>query len=164
MTVWASSQPTRGLLDERSLFRLLGTIIGVIFGVFLVWNFAGTPLVIIFGLALWVGFCVWLGNLLRGFVSYGAMLAGYSAAMVVLLDTGQPGSILHLGIDRLLTVGLGVAIALLVGLVFTPDDAEGTVVTRIRLLTVQVLRLLEMRLCNNTAHPATFYTLANCSC
>src|SRR5690554_5943688 len=36
MTVWAISQPVRGMLLEKSLFRGLGTIVGTLFGVVLV--------------------------------------------------------------------------------------------------------------------------------
>lgn len=32
MPVWAMSQPTRGLLLEQGLFRLLGTILGAVIG------------------------------------------------------------------------------------------------------------------------------------
>ena len=37
------------------------------------------------------------GNVMRGFASYGAMLAGYSAAMVALIDTAHPENVWHLG-------------------------------------------------------------------
>ena len=51
------------------------------------------------------------GNVLRGFVAYGTILAGYTAAMVALLDTAHPDHVLALGTDRLLTVLTGVATA-----------------------------------------------------
>ena len=36
MTVWAVSQPTRGLLLEKGAYRALGTLIGTLFGMILV--------------------------------------------------------------------------------------------------------------------------------
>ena len=146
MTVWAASQPVRGLLLEKSLFRAAGTVAGVTVGVLLVLTSGGSPLVLVTGLALWIGLCVGIGNVLRGFVSYGTILAGYSASMVALLETANPGHIFALGLDRLLTVLVGVAVASLIGLLFTPKEAEDEVVGAVRRLSARVLRAMAARL------------------
>lgn len=139
MTVWAASQPTRGLLLEKSLFRMIGTAAGVAFGVLLVGFFGLQPVGLVTGLALWIGLCVCAGNLLRGFLAYGALLAGYSASMVVLLSTAHPDQILVLGGDRFLTVFTGVVVALVVGWFLTPASAQDPVVGRIRQLLARTL-------------------------
>ncbi|MGL1194752.1 FUSC family protein, partial [Vibrio parahaemolyticus] len=72
--------------------------------------------------------------------------AGYSAAMVALLDTPHPDQILTLGLDRFLTVMIGVVVAVLVGLVFTPQAAEGELAGRIRRLSARCLRDFAARL------------------
>lgn len=95
MTVWAASQPLRGQLLEKSFFRFAGTIIGVIVGVILVVIASDRPIVLVIGLALWLGFCAGLGNVQRGFLSYGTMLAGYSAAMVALSTPRTTATFLH---------------------------------------------------------------------
>jgi len=122
MTVWAASQPVRGMLIEKSLFRAAGTAIGVVAGLLLMLVANGNATTLVIGLALWVGLCAGIGNILRGFVSYGAILAGFSAAMVTLLSTAHHDSILMLGIDRLATVLVGVGVALIGGLIFTPPS------------------------------------------
>ncbi len=126
MTVWAASQPIRGQLLEKSLFRVLGTILGSIFGMGLLVVAGGQTWVIVLGLSLWIGLCVAAGNVARSFASYGAMLAGYSAAMVALLHSAQSTDPLAIGIDRMLTVLLGVLVALAIGWIFAapgvPDD------------------------------------------
>ncbi|PWC39765.1 FUSC family protein [Azospirillum sp. TSO35-2] len=146
MTVWASAQPTRGMLVEKSLFRGVGTVVGVVVGVLLVLVSLGQPILMVVGLAVWLGLCAGAGNVLRGFVSYGAILAGYSAAMVALLDTAHPDRILALGLDRFLTVLVGVLTALVIGLLLTPKAAEDEIVGRMRRLTGRVLRDLAARL------------------
>ncbi|MGQ3030354.1 MAG: FUSC family protein, partial [Ferrovibrionaceae bacterium] len=146
MTVWAAAQPVRGLLIEKGLFRALGTAVGVLVGIGLVVATGGQPVPMITGLSLWIGLCAGLGNLLRGFSSYGSILAGYSAAMVALLDTPHPDQILGLGLDRFLTVMTGVLVAVLVGLVFTPQAAESDVAGRIRRLVARCLRDFAARL------------------
>lgn len=125
MTVWAASQPVRGQLLEKSLFRFAGTVVGSVAGVGLILAMALHPALLVIGLALWVGLCTGLANLLRGFIAYGTVLAGYTAAMVALLDVGHPENVLLLGADRMATVLVGVVAALLVGWLFAPA-ADGT--------------------------------------
>lgn len=148
MTVWASSQPLRGQLLERSFFRMTGTVVGTFVGVLLV-AFAGHQLItLVVGLALWLGLCAGTGNLQRSYVSYGTMLAGYSAAMVALLDTAHPDRVLLLGGDRLLTVLVGVLTALAVGLLFAPQQSPEDLNGRVRNLLARVLRNMALHLRN----------------
>lgn len=143
MTVWAVSQPVRGMLMEKSLFRALGTVLGTIVGVLLVLIAGDNLLLMVISLALWIGLCAGVGNLLSGLVSYGTLLSGYSAAMVALLNTQHPpGQILVLGGDRLLTVMTGVGVALLIGLIFTPRNAQEQLAGRVRRTTADVLRAM----------------------
>ncbi|WP_378941829.1 FUSC family protein [Mesorhizobium sp. ANAO-SY3R2] len=146
MTVFAASQPARNMLLEKGFFRAVGTLVGTIVGVLIVFVSGGEPAILVLGLAPWVGLCAWLGNLLRGFTAYGTLLAGYSAAMVALLDTAHPQHVLALGADRLLTVLTGVVTALLVGLIFAPASAEDPVVGRARRLSAGLLRHMAERL------------------
>jgi len=44
MTVWAASQPVRGMLFEKALFRALGTIVGTLVGVGLMLGAGCIPL------------------------------------------------------------------------------------------------------------------------
>ena len=145
MTVWAASQPTPGPLVEKAFFRLLGTVAGSVVGVLIVLASGGEPLILVPVLVAWVGLCAGAGNALRGFVSYGALLAGYSASMVALLDMAHPERILSLGLDRMLTVLAGVLVALLVGLALGGRPADG-LADRSRQLTARLLRGMAGRL------------------
>lgn len=122
MSVWAASQPLRGQLPEKSFFRFAGTVSGTIAGLVLAFAKRVLPAIMVAGLALWVGACTWIGNLQRGFIAYGTVLAGYSAAMRPLLDTARPDKVLHLGADRLATVLTGVVIGTVAGY-FSPGAA-----------------------------------------
>ncbi|KFL27092.1 hypothetical protein JP74_09305 [Devosia sp. 17-2-E-8] len=138
MTVWAGSQPIRGMLIEKSLFRAAGTAVGVVAGVLLMLLARGDAVILVVGLALWVGLCAAAGNVVRGFVSYGTILAGFSAAMVTLLSTAHHDSIVLLATDRFATVLVGVVVALIVGLVFTPA-ASGDYESAATKLTARLL-------------------------
>lgn len=111
MTVWATSQPTRGHLLEKCLFRALGTIVGTIVGIILILLMGVHPTLLIIGLAVWVSACTFVGNTQRGFIAYACLLSAYTAALVSLLDTAHPDHIYLLGADRLATVLLGVIVS-----------------------------------------------------
>ncbi|MYL27856.1 FUSC family protein [Halomonas sp. 22501_18_FS] len=146
MTVWAASQPLRQQLIAKSLYRMLGTVIGTGVGLMLLMA-AGDHLIwLVVGLSLWVGLCAAVGNALYSLLSYATLLSGYSAAMVALLGMSASMSVTELGIDRLLTVLLGVVMAMLVGLVFTPKASSSELIMRGRRLTSGVLHQLVARL------------------
>ncbi|MCA0920487.1 FUSC family protein [Pseudooceanicola nanhaiensis] len=139
MAVWAASQPTRGQLMEKSLFRVVGTVIGSIAGVLLVLGSHVHPALLVVGLSLWVALCTGAGNLARGFVAYGAVLAGYTAAMVSLLDAAHPDQVLALGADRMATVLTGVVVAAAIGYVFAPPADGGGLRKRVIALLADLL-------------------------
>lgn len=139
MAVWAAAQPTRGQLLEKGFFRIAGTISGTLAGIALVLAMQIHPALLVLGLALWVGLCTAIGNLQRGFVAYGTVLAGYTAAMVSLLDAAHPDQVLHLGADRFATVLTGVVTAMVVGAVFAPPAARGALRARLAALVADLL-------------------------
>lgn len=131
MTVWAVSQPTRGLLIEKAAYRALGTLLGTLFGMVVVVSAGGDIIWLVTALTLWLTLCVYVGNLLHGLVSYGTILAGYSASMVVLL-TQNTDALMPLGVDRLLTVFVGIITSLIIGWAFTYKRAEQTLINQLR--------------------------------
>lgn len=146
MTVWAVAQPTRGQLLEKGVFRIIGTFAGALVGIVLVLTCADTPALMVIGLAAWIGLCAGAGNVFGGFTGYGTILAGYSAAMVALIDFHHPDHIYALALDRVLTICVGVVVSLAVGWLFTPASEESALFGRVRRLTTRVLRHLAQAL------------------
>ncbi|WP_377297348.1 FUSC family protein [Rhizobium sp. SGZ-381] len=132
MTIWVVAQPTRGLWLEKSLSRIAGTLIGAGIGTLMVIFLSSNPPLLLVCLALWIGLCATTGNLLRGPLSYVTLLAGYSAAMIAMLDHDNPTLVLGLAQDRILTILIGAATSTLTGLLFTPKSAESNLHHRIR--------------------------------
>ncbi|SHH49010.1 FUSC family protein [Pollutimonas bauzanensis] len=153
MTVWAASLPIRDHMLEKSLFRVLGTVTGTLAGVLLVFMADGQPLWLVIGMAAWLGLCAGIGNLQRSFVSYGTMLAGYSAVMVAMLGSPHPDHILSLGADRLLTAMLGVAAALAVGWLFASRQTQEAVTRQVQHLSGSILDHMARQLRRQPAHP-----------
>ena len=152
MTVWAASQPVRELMVEKSLYRMAGTLVGTAAGLLLLLAAGDSLPWLVIGLALWVGLCAGAGNALYSLLSYGALLSGYSAAMVALLGSADSLGTLALGADRLLTVLVGVVMALLVGLLLTPGARRSEFEEQGRRCTTRVLHQLAAQL-GSRRHP-----------
>ncbi len=154
MTVWAASLPVRGHLLEKSLYRALGTMFGAIFGTALLVVARGQPWVVAIGLSLWIGLSAGLGNVVRGFAAYGTMLAGYTAAMVALLHSAHPAAPFAVGVDRTLTVLIGVAVALGAGWFASSAGGADEPAAQVQALTRRILGDLANHLSGAPPDPA----------
>ncbi len=125
MTVLIVAQPTRGQLLGKSLARLAGTAVGALAAVALLHLSESSQLAFVIALALWVGGCALLANLLNGFHTYTAVLAGYTAALVALFGIHQPQSADLMAWSRLGTVLVGVLVSMLVSWLWIPPHTLG---------------------------------------
>jgi uncharacterized membrane protein YccC len=153
MTVWAASLPIRDHMLERSFFRIAGTLAGTAAGVLLVALVGDQPLWLVIWLALWLGVCAGIGNLQRGFTSYGTMLSGYSAVMVAMLGAPHGDQVFSLGADRMLTALLGVVAALVVGWLFAKRQTKEAVTARVQHLSGDILSHMAQRLSGKPTRP-----------
>ncbi|MFT4189887.1 MAG: FUSC family protein, partial [Comamonas sp.] len=120
MPVWVVAQNTRGLLIERGLWRLVGTMVGAAAGFALLATLPHTPLLLA-ALTLWVGLCAAGTHLIRGVLSYGAMLAGMTAAVVILPALLMPEHATALALSRVACTLIGVVTVTGVTGLFTPS-------------------------------------------
>jgi uncharacterized membrane protein YccC len=81
-TVYIVSQPFAGMVLAKSLYRVLGTLVGAAMSVFLVALFSGAPELFCLALAVWIGLGTFVSIYLRDAPqSYVGMLSGYSAVI-----------------------------------------------------------------------------------
>ena len=109
-TVFVIANPYAGMTASKSIYRFLGTLFGAIFAVAVTPYLINTPLLFIFVLATWVGFCLYLSLIDRSPRSYVVMLAGYTAVIICFntiyyIDTV---SIFDMALGRFLEISLGV--------------------------------------------------------
>jgi uncharacterized membrane protein YccC len=109
MTVWLVVQPTRGLLLARSLARLSGTACGAMAGAVILYTLEHRPLPSMFALASWLALCAGLGSIFPHFRNYAFVLAGYTAAIVVLFGLGDGSFDPGLALDRVVCTIIGIA-------------------------------------------------------
>lgn len=142
MTVWLVAQPTRGLLLERSLARLFGTICGAIVGALILVLWVQNLLVALTLLAFWLALCAGLGTIFRHFRNYGFVLAGYTAGILVLFGLGDGHADTVLAQDRVLCTVLGIACSTLLSFRALPSRGVDTQ-TRAETLLNRVLSQVE---------------------
>eukprot|EP01037_Dinobryon_pediforme_P014623 gene14623-14747_t len=123
-TVMIVSNPVQGMILQKSLYRFGGTLVGAVAAVMLMALFAQTPVLFLVGLACWMALCTGASTLLRGFRSYGAVLAGYTVALIAMPAVANPDAIFTLTMARLSVVCLGIVCSALVGALFTGHTAE----------------------------------------
>jgi uncharacterized membrane protein YccC len=124
VTALIVANPMHGMVWSKSLYRLAGTLAGAIAALVLMANFAQTPELFVLGLGIWMGACTAVATLLRNFRSYGAVLAGYTVALVAIPAVDDPLSIFDRVLDRGSLVVIGIICSALVSSLFSPRMAE----------------------------------------
>ncbi|MFT4274151.1 MAG: FUSC family protein [Pantoea sp.] len=118
-TVFVASQLYSASTISKSVFRLLGTLLG---GVFIFFIFPLTvehPLLFSLCVSLWVSVCLYLSLHDRTPKSYVFMLAGYSAAIMGFPEVTTPLGITSTVLSRIEEITLGIVCSSLVhGLLF----------------------------------------------
>lgn len=131
MTVWIVAQSSRGMSLSKSQYRLLGTIAGAGVGLALVALFAQTPELFFVALAAWLGLCTALSTGLRNFRSYGAVLAGYTAAIIGISAASAPDQAFEIATARVVYISLGIVVEAVFSAVFAPDAPLGAIRARL---------------------------------
>ena len=145
MPIWVVVQPSRGLLIERAIFRLIGTIIGAAAGLAAL-RLIHDPVVVIVALGLWVGGAAALVHVVRGVQSYGVMLAGMTAGIVILPTVLSPDGSFELALARVACTLIGVVVVTLVMAVSTPWASRNDYDEGLGALAAETVRLAELRL------------------
>ncbi|KTC39403.1 fusaric acid resistance protein [Pseudomonas sp. ABAC61] len=111
MTAFIVAQPLSGMVLQKGLARLLGTLVGTIMSVVFMGLFAQTPWLFLLALALWLGLCTASSTLLRSAWSYSFVLAGYTVAIIALPALNHPLSIFDQAVARCTEISLGIICA-----------------------------------------------------
>ncbi len=131
MTVFIVAQPVAGMVLAKGFFRLAGTIIGAIAALAIGWVGGGNPTLFLIALAIWIGLCTFAASLLRNPESYGAALAGYTAAIISLPAFGHPHLANELAIARASEIALGIVCAALASRFVLPQLARDQIAGRL---------------------------------
>ncbi|WP_406855464.1 FUSC family protein [Alsobacter sp. KACC 23698] len=124
LTVLVVSQPIAGMVAAKALYRVVGTLVGAVMAVLMVAALADAPPFFLVALAVWVGLCTGVSVLLRDAPSsYGAMLSGYTAAIIGVPAAMAPLTVFDTATARCLEITLGILCGTVVSQVILPRTA-----------------------------------------
>ncbi|MGK2284498.1 FUSC family protein [Pedomonas sp. V897] len=145
MPVFVVSQPQRGLLLERAVLRVLGSVAGVAAGLGII-QVSGNPTGMLALLGVWVALSAFLVHMLRGVHSYGPLMAGISASVVVLPALFHPEDAFALALARGECQLIGVLCVTAVTAFFTAPSQREAFYSEVRGIAAEVLRVAGMML------------------
>ncbi|HBQ3181659.1 TPA: FUSC family protein [Klebsiella variicola] len=111
ITVYIVSQTSVGASLSRSVYRLVGTLVGAAATVFIVPTFVNQPILCSAMLGLWIAGCLCLSLLERTPRGYAFLLAGYTASLIGFPAVSVPGTIFDLAVIRVEEIAIGILCA-----------------------------------------------------
>jgi uncharacterized membrane protein YccC len=114
--------PTRGQAYQKALYRTGGTVMGFLASLGIAGLFNGTRDLFILAFAAWMAVCGYVASFLDGNRAYGAVLSGFTAAIVAFANIDTPNSVFSVGVDRCAAILVGVvAVMVFNDLLGAPD-------------------------------------------
>jgi uncharacterized membrane protein YccC len=131
MPVWVVAQPQRGVLLERAIFRVFGTLLGAVFG-FGILQLFEQPLLTLAALSVWIAASSALTHILRRVHAYFALMAGITAGVVVLPSLLAPDHTFEIALARVECTLIGVFMVTVIAGMFTPAAQRAAFYLRVR--------------------------------
>ena len=102
------AQPKRGQALSKALYRFLGTLAGGAISILLIGAFGQDRVLLLVSVATWLGLCVFVAHFLQDTRAYGAMLAGFTVAIVAVAHIDTPQAVFEAAIDRVAAITIGI--------------------------------------------------------
>jgi uncharacterized membrane protein YccC len=123
LTVFIVSQPLQsGQVLAKSLYRIIGTVIGAAVALLFAALFAQERVLFLGALAVWIGLCAFSSQYARNFAAYSFVLSGYTVAIVGIPGTLDAGNAFYIATGRVTEVCLGIIVAATVNHIILPSS------------------------------------------
>jgi uncharacterized membrane protein YccC len=119
-TVYIVAHPLSGAISSKSVYRLLGTLIGGAATIILVPNLVNEPIMLSAAIIAWVSACTFISLLDRTPRSYVPLLAGYTVLLAGLPLVTTPENTFDTVVARVEEIGLAILCASIVSHVVLP--------------------------------------------
>ncbi|WP_375737973.1 FUSC family protein [Pseudomonas boanensis] len=124
MTAFIVAQPLSGMVIQKGMARLLGTLVGTAMSVVFMGMFAQAPWLFLLALGAWLGLCTASSTLLRSAWSYSFVLAGYTVAIIGLPAIAHPLTVFDQAVARCTEISLGIICATFTSALLWPQRVE----------------------------------------
>lgn len=114
--------PTRGQAFDKALYRTGGTVVGAVAALVIAGLFNEVRDLFIIAFAAWMAVCGYVASFLDGDRAYGAVLSGFTAAIIAFANIDAPQQTFLISLDRCAVILVGVlAIMIVNDLLGAPD-------------------------------------------
>ena len=114
--------PTQGMVLSKAIYRVVGTLFGAAFAIVLMGVFSQDRTMLIAVFSVYMACLVAAGTLLRDFRAYGCILAGYTVALISIVDIDAPTAAFTTMLDRVVVILLVVFVLAFVSAVFATAE------------------------------------------
>ena len=132
VTVAILAQPRRGQAFRKAVFRIGATVVGCTAAIVITGVFSQSRDLFILAYAAWMALAVYIASCYDGTRAYGAVLSGYTVAVIAVINVDNPQTVFNAAMARLAVVSLGIASIALINDVFAAPDVYPTVRQRLR--------------------------------
>ena len=102
------AQPKRGQALSKAGYSFLGTVVGGLVGLVLMALFGQDRVLLLVSFACWLGLCVFVAQFLQDTRAYGAMLSGYTVAIVAIAHIDASQTVFDAAIGRVAAIAVGI--------------------------------------------------------
>ena len=134
--------PVQGAVIGKGVWRILGTLAGMLAAFILMSLFGQSPWLFLLGFGLWMGVCVVGMTLLRHFRAYGATLAGYTVGMAAYGAMEHPELTFSQVMGRGASVAIGVVCLVCVSALFSTRSVRNRLESQLRRLAAATAGIL----------------------
>ncbi|GEK48857.1 hypothetical protein HPA02_31400 [Bisbaumannia pacifica] len=113
-------RPLSGMVIEKGLSQLAGTLAGCLAGTLIMAAFVQVPPAALGTLTLWIMLCTYVSSLQHGNAAYGCIMASVTAMLIVVIAAATPQALFGVAVERLTELSLGALCATLVSALLWP--------------------------------------------
>lgn len=163
--VFLQIRPQSGLVVEKGMYQIIGTLVGGFVGITILQWFSPYPEIALGLLALWLGINSGLSAMVRRQnLVYAFAMAGMTACLVCLLVMVQPDlassqRVFDIAQARISEIVIGVICATLVSQLIWPEKVKDGLVVNARNVINQTLGYLVIELDKNGSHEERHHTI-----
>ncbi|MCJ2080120.1 FUSC family protein [Methylobacterium sp. J-090] len=102
------AQPKRGQALSKALYRFVGTLVGAVVAIVLIALFGQDRVLLLVSFTTWLMLCVFTAHFLQDTRAYGAMLSGYTVAIIAIAHIDAPQDVFGAAVDRVAAITIGI--------------------------------------------------------
>jgi uncharacterized membrane protein YccC len=132
LTVYVTAQPMAGAFRPKVFYRIGGILTGAAVTIALVPNLQNSPILLVFCLAMWTGFCIYLAVLDRTPRAFLFQMAAFSSAVISFPYLDDPANIFTTTISRVEEMTVAILCVTVTHMILQPWNVRPAIRERAR--------------------------------